>query len=473
MTRTIFLMSLCLVLSLSGQGQTYASSNFTLISKLDPETTTNSDNKKYSGCWGWWQSSKNKEYAIACSHAGTYWIDISSPASPSVCAYRAGKISGCTWREAKTYGNFCYVVSDDMGNNSLQIFDMQYLPDSVHKVFDGNSLFERAHTIYVDSNKLYAASVTYSTGGYSSMNVYSLATPTNPVLIRSLPQDFPAVTGVHDMFVRRDTVYASCQYQGLYVFRLTASNTFSLLGSLTSYPYSGYNHSSALTPDGKTLVFMDEVPSGLPIKAADVTNLSNIQILSSFNQFSLTTPHNPFIVNNQYCFTSCYEDGLQLYDISSPQTPVLAGYFDTHPQSGGNTGTWNNDYNGQWGCYPYLPSKTIFALDRYNGAFFLKTHLYQNGTTPVDVKTTAPAETLRVFPNPAGTDLSIVIPNGFGAATEVVVYNSEGSLIYTSAEAHEGRVLQLNVRDWQAGIYLIQLKSGKGLITGTRFLIQH
>ncbi|WP_317897564.1 choice-of-anchor B family protein [Aurantibacillus circumpalustris] len=375
--RHIFLI-LVIFLSLKQYAQTYAASNFTLIGLSNPETTFNPDSQKYSGCWGWYQASKNKEYAVACSHKGTYWIDISNPSTPTVSAYRAGKKSGCTWREAKSYRNYLYVISDDFGNNSFQIFDMQYLPDSVHKVYDGQTLFARAHTLYINQDKLYIGSATLGSS-FSSMRVYSLANPTNPTLIRRLEQDYPLINHVHDMMVRNDTVYASCGNQGLYIYKLLANNTFTLLGSLTNYPFAGYNHSSALTPNGQTLVFMDEVPSGLPIKVANVSNFSNIQVLATINQFTNTTPHNPFMVSNQYCFASSYQDGLQLFDIANPSSPFLAGYFDTHPQSGGNNNTWltGDEYNGQWGAYPYFPSGTIFALDRLNGAFFLNTSLYQ------------------------------------------------------------------------------------------------
>jgi hypothetical protein len=166
----------------------------------------------------------------------------------------------------------------------------------------------------------------------------------------------------------------------MYVFKFnTGTNTFTQLGSLTTYSSSGYNHSSALTPNGQTLVFTDEVPSGLPIKIANVSNLGNIQVVATTNQFSNTTPHNPFMVSNSLCFMSSYQDGTQLYNISNPSAPVLAGYFDTYPAGGGNNNNWSgDDYQGQWGMYPYFPSKNIFALDQKNGIFMLKSHLYQN-----------------------------------------------------------------------------------------------
>lgn len=403
----LFIICFTLFLSTKTNAQ-YSASNFTLVSITDPETTFNPDNQKYSGCWGWFHPTKNKEFAIACSHRGTYWIDVTVATTPSVSAYKAGKLSGCTWREAKSYRNYLYVISDDAGSNSLQIFDMQYLPDSVHKVYDGQTYFSRGHTLLITNDKLYIGSATLG-NSFSSMQVYSLANPESPVLLRKLEQDYPNINHVHDMLVRNDTIYASCGYQGLYIYKLTAANTFTLLGSLTSYPSSGYNHSSAITPDGRTLVFMDEVPSGLPVKVADITNLSNIQILATINQFPQTTPHNPFMGNNNYCFASSYQDGLQLFDISTPGSPVLAAYFDTHPQSGGNNNVWQSGdtYNGQWGSYPYLPSGNIFALDRSNGAFLLRTTLFTEPLVTPDFYLPAKlcaGNSLEIFNNSQGAN---------------------------------------------------------------------
>ena len=394
-TQITLVLIICL-LSFKVNSQTYAANNFTLISVISPETNLNSYGDKYSSCWGWYQANKNKEYAIAGSTSGTYWVDVTNPATPTVSAFKAGKITTTVWREIKTYQNYCYVVSDDGGPNSFQIFDMQYLPDSVHKVFDSQTLFKKGHTLTIDGTNLYVAGVTYSTGSTSSMNLYSLATPSAPVLMRKLNQDAGFISYVHDMCVENDTIFASCGNQGLYVFKYNSgSNTFTQLGSLTSYTASGFNHSSAWTPNRKTLVLTDEVPTHLPIKILNVQNLSNIQVLATTNQFTNTTPHNPFMVSNQYCFMSSYQDGLQLYDISTPTAPVLAGYFDTYYQGGGNNGVWTgDDYDGLWSAYPYFPSKNIFACDQKNGLFMLKTHLYQNAVTTTTASFIAPSVTI-------------------------------------------------------------------------------
>jgi hypothetical protein len=123
----------------------------------------------------------------------------------------------------------------------------------------------------------------------------------------------------------------------------------------------------------------DEVPPKLAFKVISVSNNTNLAVMATAKQFSNTTPHNPFVASNRLCFMSSYRDGLQLYNISSAASPSLIGFFDTFYQGGGNNNNWSgDDYSGQWGCYPYFPSKNVFALDQRNGIFMLKSHLYQN-----------------------------------------------------------------------------------------------
>ncbi|MDZ4665668.1 MAG: choice-of-anchor B family protein [Bacteroidota bacterium] len=376
--KKIYILLLFVCMSIANLSAQFAASNFSLLSNISPEVGAGI---KYSGCWGWTDTLNDKEYAIAGSITGTYFIDVTNPYTPTVSAFYPATASNGNWREMKSYKNYLYVVNDNgAGTTGLQIFDMSTLPATVTLVSQNMNLFRRGHAAWIDGNKLYVSGITYSNNTTSSLDVYSLATPTAPVLLRQLKQDYPSITYIHDSFVRNDTVYASCAYQGLYVYRLTAANTFTQLGSLVTYPGSGYNHATALTPNGQHLVMLDEVPVSLPIKVLDVTNLANIVVTATANQFPQSTPHNPWMVSDQYCFVSAYQDGTQLWDISNPNAPVLAAYFDTYPVSGGNNNTWPGGaaYNGQWGLYPYFPSKNIFALDRNNGVFMINTHLFAN-----------------------------------------------------------------------------------------------
>ncbi len=463
----ITILSALLSIPFFSLSQVYSASNFTLVGQSNPELTANSSGNKYSGCWGWTQPITNKEYAILGSQSGTWFIDITSPSAPVTCTFAVGTSSNATWRELKTYQNYCYVITDDLGAQGLQIFDLTNLPTSVTKVYESKDLFARGHACWVDGNKLYVSGITYSNNTTSSMDIYSLATPTNPVLIRSLKQDYPAISYVHDMYVRNDTIFASCGNQGLYVFKLNGSNTLSQLGSLTAYPGSGYNHSSALTPNGQTLIFTDELPASLPVKSANVSNLSNITINTTINQYSLTTPHNPFMLNNQYVVMSSYLDGMQLYDISNPSSPFVAGYFDTYPQAGANTGNYSGGaYNGNWGAYPFYPSKTVFCLDMKNGAFYLKSDLL---SLPTSIKNKNQINAItKLFPNPSSTNINII--NNEIKFNKIEVYDNTGKLVHQS-------LIELTNKtnfylDLTKGLYFVKVYNQTDLITTKELIIE-
>ncbi|MBA2612112.1 MAG: choice-of-anchor B family protein [Bacteroidetes bacterium] len=466
------LLFLSVLTSLFSNGQTYPSQNINLLGMIDPNTenTVSNDNRHYSGCWGWKQTSLNKEYAIVGGSNGTYFIDVTIPSTPSVCAFVPGK-TGCTWREIKTYLNYCYVVSDDGAPNTFQIIDMSTLPSTVTLVHNGISYFERAHTIFVDQNKLYVAGLTYSNStGSAAMNVYSLATPTAPLLLRSLQQDVPSISYVHDMYVRNDTVFASTGYPGLFILKLTATNTFTQIGSFTGYASAGYNHASMLTQDAKHLIFCDEVPSALPIHLVNVQNFSNVQPVQTFKPHPGTTPHNPYLIGNKWALVSCYQDGLQIYDISQPGNAALSGYFDTYPQGGFNIGNYNspNHYRGNWGAYPYLPSGIIIAVDMQNGIFILDgTPAFNN---PVGVKDhVASPNSFIVYPNPASHMISVnyVTTND----SKVQLRNTLGQVVFE--KQYTGSVTDvINTGAFANGSYVLSITE-KDQTVNKKMIINH
>lgn len=435
----------------------YPRSNIELLSLITPNFGVPSvDNRFYSGCWGWYQSAKNKEYAISGASNGTYFIDVSNPTNPVVCDYVIGRYAS-TWREMKTYQNYCYIVGDDAGSNRFQIVDMQYLPDSVHVVYEGaTEYFERGHTIFIDKDKMYIGSVTTGSG-YSAMHVYSLATPTAPVLLRKLTDDVPntVINVVHDMYVRNDTVYASCGNSGLYILKYnTTSNTFSVLGSFTGYTEAGYNHSSWLTKDGKHLVFCDEVPDRLPIHTVNVENLNNIQPVQTFKPATGTTSHNPYVIGNNFAVVSCYQDGLVIYDISQPDNAVIAGFFDTHPQGGSNAGDYfAAPYRGNWGAYPYLPSGIIIAQDMQNGVFILdptKAYATHSGTSENNI----PDSELYVYPNPVKD--AVTIRSKINEAAAISIHNLFGQMVFqTNTEA--GTETWIDTKAFENGTYILSV----------------
>ncbi len=448
--------------------QTYNSYNVTLLSQLNPNGSTVTAGwagNFYAGCWGWHQTSTNKEYAIIGGSNGTYFIDVTVPSTPSVCAFVPGK-TGCTWREIKTYQNYCYIVSDDSRPNRFQIVDMSTLPASVNVVHDDSTLIMRGHTIWIDQNKMYIGGLTrlVSTNSLvsSPMAVYSLATPTAPVLLRELSQDISPslIQYVHDMYVRNDTVYASTGYQGLQLLKYNAANnTFSITGTYQNYTGSAYNHSSFLTQNGKHLIFCDEVPHGLPIRLVNVENFANIQPEQTFHPYIGTTPHNPYVVGNDFALVACYHDGLMIYNISNPTAVSLAGYFDTYPQ-GGHFQNQYGGYVGNWGAYPYLPSGIVIASDMQKGLFVLDVTTAYNSTVTVPVGINETNETiskLSVYPNPARN--MVKIQNNSTQASRLEIINVLGQTVFQTD--YNGPINEtLDLQDFPNGCYLIRCISG-------------
>lgn len=445
MKRILYLLVFCIAQT-TVHAQ-FSSQNINLLSNwFNPnEPVATSYGIKYNGIWGW-HDGAGREYAIVCAASGTHFIDVTVPTAPVAVDFVQGRRNNCIWREAKTYQNYAYLVSDDASPNSLQIVDLSYLPDSVHVVYDDDNIFERAHTIFIDGDKLYAGIVNGGSTGYASMAVYSLANPTNPTLIRKLDMDYTVPSSVHDMFVRNDTVYASGSWSGLYIYKFDA-NQFSLLGSLTTYVDQGYNHSSALTDDGNYLFFTDEVPDGMDIKVLDVSDMNNLTVVHNFHSHDLATPHNPFIKDN-ILYMAYYQDGLQAYDISTAASPLPVGYFDTYPAN--PPGTYPSPaYAGAWGAYPWLPSGVILVNDMQSGLFVLDA----SGLTGIN---SPEQKDFVVRPNPVMQGNDLVIEAGSELTGQaLLITDLAGKDIYKGTVS--GTATRLSTNQFAAGMYMMRI----------------
>lgn len=450
---------LLLILAVSTHAQVYQSLNMNLQSNWFDSTVIAEPvyGIKYNGIWGY--EANGREYALIGSTAGVYFIDITNPQNPVKSDFVAGRRGACIWREIKTYSHYAYLISDDQSPNSFQIVDLQYLPDSVHVVADYSSLFERGHTLFVDGNKLYVGLVR---GGQftsnKSMAVFSLNNPEVPAYLRSINDDYPTLlpgNQVHDMFVRNDTVYASCGYDGLFIFTYDSiANHFQLVNSITSYPSQGYNHSSALADNG-ALVFMDEVPSGLPIKVLDVSDPQNLTITSTFSSNPVVTPHNPFIIGN-ICYVAYYLDGLQVFDVSDPFNPVRTAYFDTHYQEPLGGPYPSLAYQGAWGAYPFFSSGNIAVSDMQNGLFVLNQS--SSGIDNISLNDVS------IYPNPASKNQNITIDNIKNSqAIFVEICDLQGNVIF-SKSCLGNDAFDISIPEIASGLYIIKISNTKEVV---------
>lgn len=460
--KRIFILTFFLIVSTHYSWSQYPSWNINLLSTWDSVGIPSEPvyGIRYAGIWGW-HDGNGKEYAIIGSTEGYHVVEVTNPALPVQRAFIPGCVNQTIWREIKTYQNYVYCVSDDGGNNCLVIADLSYLPDSVHIVHRSDSIISRSHTIFVDGNKLYGGYVHGGSisGNSASMAVYSLANPEQPLKLREFNQDVPNIGVVHDMLVVNDTVFASCGFDGLYIAKFdTVTNQFNLINSVTAYPFSGYNHSSAITADHNTLIIADEVPTNLPLKAFDISDLQNISFPSSFTSMpnTIATPHNPFMIGEYYLVVAYYQDGIQIFDISIPSNPVRVGYIDTNPNDG--AGLPNPSYSGCWGAYVDLPSGVVLASDMQNGLFVLNISSAMTLNEFLKDKFQ-----LSVYPNPVNDFAELKITTPYNESLTLSVNDVNGrEVMHKNFSLTKGiNKLQIDLQTIANGIYTLYCNTNK------------
>ena len=291
------------------------------------------------------------EYAVIGSTMGAHIIDVTNPSQSYEAAFVPGAFQGSlvTHRDYFHMDNYLYAVCDQ-GSSTLQIIDLSNLPNSVTIIYDTDSLISTTHNIFIDTlnKKLYT----------TSGKVFDISDPINPSFL------FHMGFFYHDLYVENDTGYFNCFSNGLQIYEMT-TNSPQYLGSLTSYPDQGTNHSGWKKD---SIYIMADENGGLSLKVIDVSDLNNLQVIALFNSGVLPSPAVPhnLIIRDNFVYVSYYCDGLQVFDISNPNNPIKAGYYDTYPS------IYCSGFKGNWGVDPQLPSGIILVSDVQSGLFILE-----------------------------------------------------------------------------------------------------
>jgi len=401
-------------------------------------------NNTYNECWG--LEVNGSEIAIIGSTDGTHFFDVTDPANATQVAYVAGVYQGggVIHRDYHDFQGYLYVVCDEGSSSTLQIIDISTLPDSVTTVYDSNALFTKSHNIYIDT----ATAKLYACASNTAMDVYDLHTPTAPELIYS----YNGVGHVHDAFVRNDSAYLNCGNDGFRIFDFSTVNQMgdqpTLLGTLTSYPDAGYNHSGWLSDDGTVYAMQDE-NHGYDVKLLDVSDFNNISVLSTFNSGvdPQSMAHNG-IIKGDNLYIPYYHDGLRVFDISDPTNPVQTWEYDTYAPSS------HASYKGAWGVYPYLPSGNIIVSDMQTGLYIID---MTSGTTHI-IETSI---SNNIYPNPAKSQF--IIENN--SADNLKLFNSLGAEVM-SKKLYNNQTT-INRGNLANGLYFYSLnKEGKQIESG-------
>jgi len=332
------------------------------------------------------------------------------------------------------------------------------LPDSAPVVYDSDSLIVQSHNIFIDtvSGNLYSCGGATNLG-LNKLSVYSLsADPINPQFLINCENDVPfwsATIGyIHDIYVRNDTAYCNAGLNGLFIVDFTNMLNVQGLGSMTSYPQQGYNHSGWLNSSGNYYAFADET-HGMDVKIVDVTNFSNINLINTFSSDindSLSIPHN-LIFNGNNLFVSYYFDGLYVFNTSDPNNISIAGYYDTSTRP-----HQNNVYQGCWGVYPFLPSGKILVSDMQEGLFVFNTTFTSN----INENSGNSKLEFLVYPNPASNQITVTTTL-FSNPLTYFIYDVNGKVV------KEGKLTKsqtnLNLVSFNSGFYSISITQNNGI----------
>ena len=372
--------------------------NMELIQNSNPSTIS-SQNESYSALWGY-VAPNNKEYAILGGFDGTYFYEVTASANNYIGFIPAPENNFSAWREMKTYSHYAYIVSE-ASQSTLQIIDLQYLPDSVH---------------YVGQFSAPGHSSTHSisqSGPYLYLNGANSAFGDGTVVLDlSVNPEQPVVRGkwneyyVHDCRVINDTIWAA-NIGDDYVTVIDATNKDSLrtIAQWLNLPNPA-PHNVALTTDGNYAFVTDENTGPGKLKVWNVSDLGNILFVTSWAPpgFEASIVHNIEIYDT-IAVIAYYSAGVRVLNISNPANPKEIAWYDTYPEHN------LTNYDGCWGVYMF-PSGIIIASDRKRGLFTLMPDLNPTPAFP-DAEFMATPTTIQVGDSARFFDLSTGVPDNW------------------------------------------------------------
>jgi choice-of-anchor B domain-containing protein len=319
-------------------------------------------NKQCANICGYVDSIGN-EYALVGVESGMSIVDVTNPDLPiqiTALPWPAGPNQ--IWKEIKVYRNYAYITSEAGGG--LQIADLRHLPSNnvpyqYWKPAINNQLLSTIHALHIDTTKgniyLYGSNI-----GNGGAICASLQDPWNPVYLGSYDLKY-----VHDGYVDNDTLYAGEILDGTCSIINFTNKTNPIVLTSFNTPLN-FTHNTWPSKD-KHYLFTTDEKSNSSLTSYDISDLNNVIELDRIksNPGSNSIVHNTHITLDSFAVTSWYRDGFTIVDVKRPHNLIQVGNYDTYPTGAGN------GFNGAWGVYPFLPSKTILVSNIEDGLHVL------------------------------------------------------------------------------------------------------
>tara|TARA_B110000093_G_scaffold5341_1_gene5177 strand:+ start:258 stop:1694 length:1437 start_codon:yes stop_codon:yes gene_type:complete len=366
-----------------GYAGEYPCSNYDLLSNIPVSTLANSSgNPEGSDVWGWTDSETGKEYAIAAMTNSTAFVDITDPINPIFLGRLNSNAGNNYWRDVKIYGNYAFIVADNVGNHGMQVFDLTRLrditsPETLSPDVVYNDVTS-CHNIVINE----ATAVAYLVGcnNYSGgPNFVDISDPLNPTSLGGYSldgytHDAQVITynGPDTEYTGKEILVGSNANKVVILDVTDKSNIIKI--TEFDYPQIGYTHQGWFTDDQRFFLLGDETDEqnfGINTRTLvfDFQDLDNPTQIDTYYGASSAIDHNGYVQGTDF-FMASYRAGMRVLDISNiggtDNQLTEIGYFDTYPQNNGTA------FNGAWSVYPYFASGNIIINDIERGLFVVR-----------------------------------------------------------------------------------------------------
>lgn len=421
----------------------------------------------YSGCWGY-TAPDGKEYGILGCHMGLQIVDVTDSTSVREVYFKPSNLNfnnpdqGHAWREMKVYSHYLYAVSE-ADSSGVEIFDLQYLPDSVGYI--GKYFLPRhrkTHTISQSGPYLYLNGANSAFG--QGTIILDLTNPVHPVKRGSWNTEY-----VHDSRTVNDTMYTSNIYTGkLAIFDVTNKDSIKLITSFLTSP-NPFTHNSAVTKDRRYIFTTDETinPAG-KLKIWNISDLTNITFTANWQPTGITNTivHNIEIYGDTAVIAH-YQSGIRVLNISNPVAPVEIGWYDTYPSA--NT----NQFTGCWGVFKF-PSGKIIGSDMQTGLYILKMGAHV-GIQTISDEIPSSFNLQQNYPNPFNPETKIKFDVASSGHVELKIFDITGKEIAALVDQQlkpGSYEYKWNAPNFPGGVYFYKLNSGNFSLTKKMILVK-
>ncbi|MFQ5628533.1 MAG: choice-of-anchor B family protein [bacterium] len=383
--------------------------------------------------WGYVDPVDGRGYALVGS-AGLVIIDVSDPENPRQAAH----LQTTHGFDIKVWQNYAYTVNGSGSRDRGHIVDLDD-PNNPEIV----GFFPTAHNIWIDRNGYLFLEV-------PGLKIYDLnPDPSNPIFVWSDNDG-----NGHDAIVKGDTLVDFHGVGGTNIYNISNPQN-PLLVSAVPDPSIAYSHSGWFDRTGRYLFICDEGarhPTD-DFTIWDMASLDNPAKVGSYADPDATV-HNLYVIDD-YAYVSYYSAGFRIFDVSTPENPILVAEHDTAPGNG----------QGAFGVYPFLPSGNILVSDIDNGLFvFSFSGLAGRSDDPI-IRIPEHIILHDNYPNPFNPTTTIRVELPTESNVELSIYNVIGQPVHrlVSGRLRAGihRVVWDGIDDLgrpvPAGVYIYQL----------------